>query len=55
MALKVMSVFDRQARGMLPMLGKKAAFDNHATFDLLGWQPTPIESSFTEMAAAISE
>jgi len=52
-ALKVMSLFDRQAKGMLPMLGKKAAFDNRATFDILDWQPTPMETSFKEMAAAI--
>jgi dihydroflavonol-4-reductase len=53
--LKVMSLFDRQAKGMLPMLGKKAAFDNRATFDVLDWQPTPMETSFKEMAAAISQ
>lgn len=53
-AIKLMSIFDRQAKGMLPSLGKKAAFDNHATFDMLDWQPTPMETSFKEMAASIS-
>ena len=53
-AIKLMSLFDRQAKGMLPSLGKKAAFDNQSTFDRLGWQPTPIETSITEMAASIS-
>jgi len=53
-AIKLMSIFDRQAKGMLPSLGKKAAFDNHATFDVLDWQPTPMETSFKEMAASIS-
>ena len=53
-AIKLMSLFDRQAKGMLPSLGKKAAFDNQSTFDILGWQPTPIEPSITEMAASIS-
>jgi dihydroflavonol-4-reductase len=53
-AIRLMSLFDRQARGMLPSLGKKASFDNHATFDLLDWQPTPIETSIREMAASIS-
>jgi dihydroflavonol-4-reductase len=52
-AIKLMSIFDRQARGMVPSLGKKAAFDNHATFDLLDWKPTPMETSIREMAAAI--
>jgi dihydroflavonol-4-reductase len=53
-AIKLMSLFDRQAKGMLPSLGKKAAFDNRATFDILDWQPTPMETSIKEMAAAIS-
>ena len=53
--LRVMGLFDREARGMLPFLGKKASFDNSATFDVLKWKPTPIETSFIEMAAAISK
>mgnify|MGYP003344724752 CR=1 FL=1 len=53
-AIKLMSLFDRQAKGMLPSLGKKAAFDNQSTFDILDWQPTPIEASIKEMAASIS-
>jgi dihydroflavonol-4-reductase len=52
-AIRLMSIFDRQARGMLPTLGKKAAFDNQATFDMLDWNPTPMETSIREMAAAI--
>ena len=53
-AIRLMSLFDRQAKGMLPSLGKKAAFDNRSTFDILDWQPTPIETSFKEMAASIA-
>jgi len=52
--IKLMSLFDREAKGMLPMLGTKAAFDNQSTFDILDWQPTPMEASITEMAASIS-
>lgn len=48
--LKVMALFDAQAKGFVPFLGKKAAFDNRATFDILAWKPTPIETSLTEMA-----
>jgi dihydroflavonol-4-reductase len=54
-AIKLMSLFDRQAKGMLPSLGKKASFDNQATFAILDWQPTPMETSITEMAASISK
>jgi dihydroflavonol-4-reductase len=53
LAIKLMSLFDRQAKGMVPSLGKKAAFDNLATFEMLDWQPTPMETSIREMAAAI--
>ena len=52
-AIKLMSLVDRQAKGMLPSLGKKAAFDNQATFDVLDWKPTPMDTSITEMAAAL--
>ena len=54
-ALRLMSLFDRQAKGMLPLLGKKIAFDTSATTDILDWQPTPIEASFKEMAASLSD
>ena len=53
-AIRMMSLFDREARGMLPSLGKRAAFDNQSTFDILDWQPTPMETSIREMAAAVS-
>ena len=53
-AIKLMSLFDREARGMAPMLGKKISYDNRATFDVLDWQPTPMETSIREMAASLS-
>lgn len=53
--LKFMSLFDREAKGMVPYLGKKASFDNLETFKLLNWKPTPIEKSISEMAKAISK
>ena len=54
-AIRLMSLFDRQAKGMLPSLGKRAAYDNRLTFDILAWQPTPVDASIREMAASISE
>jgi len=53
--LKLMSRFDREARGMLPFIGKRASYDNSATFQLLNWKPTPMANSFQEMAASISQ
>lgn len=52
--LRCMSLIDREAKGMMPFIGKKAALDNSATLRVLNWKPTPIASSFREMAAAIS-
>jgi len=54
-AVRLMSLFDRQARGLLPFLGKRIAFDTSATSDILHWQPTPMEVSFTEMAASLRD
>ena len=53
--LKFMSMFDPEAKGMLPFIGKKASYDNSATFDILHWKPTPMADSFREMAAFISK
>jgi dihydroflavonol-4-reductase len=52
--LKIMSLFDREVKGMLPFIGKKASFDNGETIEVLEWKPTPIETSLREMAADIS-
>jgi hypothetical protein len=52
--LKIIGLFDAEVRGMLPFIGKAAAYDNQATLDVLEWQPTPLETSFREMAEAIS-
>ena len=51
--LKLMALFDGEVRGMLPFIGKAAAFDNQSTLSVLQWQPTPLETSFKDMAAAI--
>jgi len=53
-AIKIMALFDREVKGMVPNLGVKIAYDNHETFELLNWKPTPLEITFVEMAEAIS-
>jgi len=52
--LRLMSLFDREAKGMLPFLGRKATLDTRATLEVLNWTPTPMATSFQEMAAALS-
>jgi dihydroflavonol-4-reductase len=54
LAIRLMSLFDREAKGMVPQLGKKVAYDAHDTYDVLGWQPTELEKTLVEMAAAIA-
>lgn len=51
--LKVMALFDRDVKGMLPLIGKRASYDVSATHDVLDWEPTPVETSIKDMAAAI--
>ena len=52
--LKLMGLVDREAKGMLPFIGKKAALDNSATIKILNWQPSPMANAFKEMAATLS-
>ncbi len=54
LAIKLMSLFDRDAKGMVPQLGKRVGYDTRATYDVLGWQPTPLETTLVEMAASLS-
>jgi dihydroflavonol-4-reductase len=53
--LKVMSLLDREAKGMIPFIGKKATLDNSATVKVLNWKPTPMASSFQEMASSLAK
>ena len=52
--LKFMGIFDKQVKGMLPFIGKKASYDNSETFEILEWKPIPMSQSFKEMASAIT-
>ncbi len=52
--LRLMGLFDKDVKAMLPLLGTRANFDNSAALEILDWEPMPIEDSITEMASAIS-
>ena len=54
-AIKLMALFDREAKGMVPNLGVRISYDNKETVELLQWKPTPLEITFTDMAAAMSQ
>jgi len=53
--LRLMSLIDREAKGMMPFIGKKIVLDNSETLRVLNWEPTPMPSSFLEMATEISK
>jgi dihydroflavonol-4-reductase len=53
-AIKLMSLFDREAKGMVPQLGKRIAYDVSATYDVLHWQPTDLDRTLVEMAATLT-
>jgi dihydroflavonol-4-reductase len=53
-AIKLMSLFDREAKGMVPQLGKRVAYDTRATYDVLEWKQTPFETTLLEMATSLA-
>ena len=52
--LKIMSIFDDQVKGLLPMVGERQTVENQDTYDILGWEPTSMEQSLIETAESIS-
>jgi dihydroflavonol-4-reductase len=51
--LKMMAPFSKDVKGMVSFLGRKVRSDNSATKEVLGWVPTPIETSLVDMAASL--
>ena len=52
--LKVMSIFDDQVKGLLPMVGERQTVANRDTYDILGWEPTSMKQSLIETAESIT-
>ena len=52
--LKIMSLFDDQVKGLLPMVGERQTVANEETYEILGWEPTPMDQSLIETAESIS-
>ena len=52
--LKIMSLFDDQVKGLLPMVGERQTVANQETYEVLGWEPTPMKQSLIETAESIS-
>ena len=52
--LKIMSIFDDQVKGLLPMVGERQTVANKDTYDILGWEPTSMKQSLIETAESIT-
>ena len=52
--LKIMSIFDDQVKGLLPMVGERQTVANRDTYDILGWEPTSMKQSLIETAESIT-
>ena len=52
--LRFMSLFDREAKGMLGMLGMNLSADNAATRSLFDWTPRSVKQSIQDTAKAVS-
>jgi len=52
--LKFMALFNKDVKGMVSFLGRKVGHDISETQSVLGWEPTPIETSIIDMARSIS-
>ena len=51
--LKFLALFDREAKGMVPLLDRKVECDNSETISLFNWKPRPLKETFIEMANSI--
>jgi dihydroflavonol-4-reductase len=49
----IMALFDREAKGMLGILGMHLKADNSATIETFKWRPIPFKKSLTDSAKAV--
>lgn len=52
--LRIMGLFDNEARGMVSSLGMNLSGDNSATRKTFNWTPRPFKQTISETAAAVS-
>ena len=53
--LKLLSIFDREAKGMLAMLDMNLSADNSKTMEVFNWKPIPFEKTLLETAIAVKK
>ena len=53
--IKLMAIFNREAKGMLTMLGMDLSADNSKTMEVFNWKPIPFEKTVLETAVAVKK
>lgn len=53
--LTILSIFDREAKGMLALVGMRLTADNSRTCEIFNWTPIPFKQSLLETASAIKK
>ena len=51
--IKLMSLFDKEVKGMLPIVGKSVSADNTETKGIFDWEPIPFEKTILDCARSI--
>ncbi len=51
--IKLMSLFDREARGMVSIVGNSVTSDNSETKEIFDWEPIPFEKTILDCAKSI--
>ena len=51
--IKIMSLFDKEVKGMLPLIGKSIGADNSETKKIFNWEPIPFEKTILDTASSI--
>ena len=51
--LKLIGLFDKKTKSLVPMLDKYVPTDNSQTVDILKWEPMPWDQAFIEHAKSV--
>ena len=51
--VKLMSLFDKEAKGMVPIVGNTVSSDNTETKKIFNWEPIPFEKTILDCAKSI--
>ena len=51
--IKLMGLFDKEVKGMLPLVGKSVSADNTETKEIFEWEPIPFKKTVLDCAKSI--